>query len=339
MLYTLETMPKQFVSFAPPAAGSWADDDVQGLPALIGGSVFAQIQVQVEGQTKMVDVTSLTTGAKLKRDLCERLPPGLVVGGLYYGSRPIADDRTLVSYGVRNGSVVEVKARLRGGVGEAIRLPSVGDVFEIDVEGAGWAPFGVFEVSTDVIRLVKCDEPDFFEKLDIAPNSEEGAALTLPPDFRQLPDGATAPDENGTVVWAWSFLHLKSAERLRVNELRLPGPGGSYTIFEERMASMNSISWLKRVRTPNGGVIKSLPKLAKHLFSNQLLAIATDSLGTPPATPEGNRSDDSAADSTGSSPPLQEMPSALASPPTAPKPALPMAAAPAAAPPARSSAN
>ena len=131
-----------------PLPAPWADADDDGPPALIDGAVFAQILVQVQGQTKMVDVTSLTTGAALKLLLCERVTPGQV-GGLYYGSRPIADGRTLVSYGVRKGSVVEVKARLRGGADEAHqmnRLPSIGHVLEVDVERAGWTPFRVFEV-------------------------------------------------------------------------------------------------------------------------------------------------------------------------------------------------
>jgi len=153
----------------------------------------------------------------------------------------------------------------------------VGDALEVEVKvEVGrfvWAPFRAFEVSADHVSLVKCDEPDFF--VDIV--REEGKALTLPADMRPLPHGAPPPAENGAVVWAVCFRHLKSPERLGVSELRLPGPGGYYTVFEEKRELSDKIVWLKRVRAPSGQVYKTLEKLAKALFSGELLRLATDS--------------------------------------------------------------
>jgi len=74
-----------------------------------------QVQVVVQGQTHLFDVSAWTSGADLKRLCAKRASIPAAMFGLYYQSRPVANDRALASYGVHAGSTIELKARLRGG--------------------------------------------------------------------------------------------------------------------------------------------------------------------------------------------------------------------------------
>lgn len=74
-----------------------------------------QVQVVVQGQTHLFDVSAWTSGAELKRLCAKRASIPAAMFGLYYQSRPVANDRALASYGVHAGSTIELKARLRGG--------------------------------------------------------------------------------------------------------------------------------------------------------------------------------------------------------------------------------
>jgi len=79
-------------------------------------TAFIQVQVVVQGQTHLFDVSAQTSGLELRRLCAKRssIPAG-ALGGLYHQSRLLEDDAPLASYGVRAGSTIEVKARLRGG--------------------------------------------------------------------------------------------------------------------------------------------------------------------------------------------------------------------------------
>ena len=162
-------------------------------------------------------------------------------------------------------------------------IPSVGSALQIEVEGKGWETFLVYAVSERSVHLVKWDEPDFLEKVDLSAH-EPGEPLPLPLDMRPVPDGITVPATSRTIVWAWCFDHLKSQARLGSDEVLLPGPDGSYKVFEVKHKTTTQVRWLKRVRAPTGETIACLKKLAHHLFAGQpvqlnlaLAALVTDS--------------------------------------------------------------
>jgi hypothetical protein len=156
---------------------------------------------------------------------------------------------------------------------EGCKAMSVGDALQIeivDVEGTGgtlWTTFRAFHVSDEKVHLVRVDEPDFHEEMDL--ELGEGGMVLLPHDIRPLPEGTPQPAENGCVVWAACYYHLKgrSQERLE-EEVMLPGPGGMYRIFEEKLnGSLTHFRWSKHVMTPNNGRIKSLTRSAPVLLT------------------------------------------------------------------------
>ena len=119
----------------------------------------------------------------------------------------------------------------------------VGAPVQVDVEDKGYCIFRTYHISPSTIHIVKQDEPDFFEKIDI---SEQlvGGQLVLPDDMCVLPGHVQAPELNGCVVWAFCFDHLKSDERLAA-EVRLPGPGGRYNAQQKSLACDQGLDTIK----------------------------------------------------------------------------------------------
>ena len=187
-------------------------------------------------------------------------------------------------------------------VGAALNeLPDVGSFFQVDVGEVVWKIFVVYFTTADTIYLIKHDEPDFFEKIDISQH-QVGEPLVLPADMRPLPDDVPAPILSNCIVWAWCFDHLKAPERLTA-EVLLPGLGGNYRVTEEKRVSMSKISWVKRVQAPGGSkIFKTLPKLARHLFDNKpeqldlaLKALDDEVAAAQSDTTESNAPEDSNA--------------------------------------------
>ena len=161
--------------------------------------------------------------------------------------------------------------------------PIVGSFFVVNVEEVGWKVFLVYSITANTIYLVKPDEVDFFVQIDISQH-QEGGPLVLPEDMRLLPNNVPAPAPSNCIVWAWCFDHFKAPERLSAAEVLLPGLGGNYRVTEEKLVSMNKISWVKRIQVPNGGkIFKTLPTLARHLFADkpEQLALALNALISP----------------------------------------------------------
>jgi len=72
-----------------------------------------QLQVIVQGRTKMIDACSSTTAAQLEHIVAERV--GIDSFGLYYGGRPLHGSASLSNYRITSGATIELKERGRGG--------------------------------------------------------------------------------------------------------------------------------------------------------------------------------------------------------------------------------
>jgi len=72
-----------------------------------------QLQVMVQGRTRMIDADPTTTAAQLEYMVVERV--GIDGFGLYYRGRPLHGSTALSNYGLMSGAIIELKERGRGG--------------------------------------------------------------------------------------------------------------------------------------------------------------------------------------------------------------------------------
>ena len=69
-----------------------------------------------KGQTIMVDANLQQPSSALHEDVSERSGLPADTFELYHGSKPLEDEAPLASWGVKKGSLIEVKMRGRGGM-------------------------------------------------------------------------------------------------------------------------------------------------------------------------------------------------------------------------------
>ncbi|KAL1503443.1 hypothetical protein AB1Y20_011931 [Prymnesium parvum] len=72
-----------------------------------------QLQVIVQGRTRMIDAWPTTTAAQLEHIVAKRF--NISSFGLYYGGRPLHGATSLSNYGITSGATIELKERGRGG--------------------------------------------------------------------------------------------------------------------------------------------------------------------------------------------------------------------------------
>ncbi|KAL1529183.1 hypothetical protein AB1Y20_000142 [Prymnesium parvum] len=72
-----------------------------------------QLQVMVQGRTRMINASPNTTAVQLEHMVAERV--GINDFGLYYRSRPLHGSTALSNYGLTSGVTIELKERGRGG--------------------------------------------------------------------------------------------------------------------------------------------------------------------------------------------------------------------------------
>ncbi|KAL1503550.1 hypothetical protein AB1Y20_012029 [Prymnesium parvum] len=83
-----------------------------------------QLQVTVQGRTRMIDAYPTTTAAQLERMVVEHV--GIGGFGLYYRGRPLHGSTALSDYGLTSGATIELKERGRGGGCSQSKASTVG---------------------------------------------------------------------------------------------------------------------------------------------------------------------------------------------------------------------
>ncbi|KAL1530872.1 hypothetical protein AB1Y20_001766 [Prymnesium parvum] len=83
-----------------------------------------QLQVTVQGRTRMIDAYPTTTAEQLEHMVVERV--GIDGFGLYYRGRPLRGSTALSNYGLTSGATIELKERGRGGGCSQSKCSTVG---------------------------------------------------------------------------------------------------------------------------------------------------------------------------------------------------------------------